>query len=137
MVERRPLILDGGVIKELPSGDVLPDRPLDFGIEFAGRPLVSEVIGKTPIVRNTIIPANFAGSYGFVEATPGANFIIDILDDGISIGSVNINTIGVVTFLTVGSTSKVILAGSKLTYIAPAIADLTIIDISITFLGWF
>lgn len=108
--------------------------PYDFRLEFAGTPIGSEVMGKIVFARETVIAADMAGSAGSVGVTPTATFNIDVRDDGVSIGTVSIATDGAFTFTTVGGTAKTILAGSEVTFIAP-VADATILDIIITFIG--
>ena len=98
----------------------------DFGFTYlAGPPVSDEVIGKVIIPRAITLPANFAGAFGHIDTNPTATFALDVTDDGVSIGTVSISTIGVFTFTTDGGTAKAVAAGSVLRFVAPNVVDAT------------
>jgi len=107
----------------------------DLPLSFAGTPTASEVMHRFTVVRAVTCPANFAGSAGHVGANPTASFAIDVQAAGASIGTITIDTAGAFTFATTGGAAQVIAAGSLVTFVAPAAADATIVDISVTLLG--
>ena len=82
------------------------------------------------LVRQPMLDPRFCQK---VWQPPGV--VLDVLDDGVSIGTVSITSGGVFTFTTQGGTAKVIAAGSALTVVNQATADATAGNISVTFRG--
>ena len=91
----------------------------DFGFAFGTTPTEGKTIQAVRIGRTIVIPANFAGAAGGVVTNPNEPWDIDVLDDGASIGTISVSTIGVVTFTTVGGVQKQIAAGNEITFVAP------------------
>lgn len=106
----------------------------DIEMSYPGTPGALELLDFKTVGRNVSIPADFAGAAGNVGANPTAAFAMDVQDDGVSIGTINIATDGTFAFNTGGS-ARVISAGSLITFVAPASVDATIADISATLLG--
>lgn len=98
----------------------------DFGFAFEATPGASDIVGRVRIARNIIVAANMAGSYGGQDVNPAATFDVDVLDDGVSIGTISVATGGAVTFTTVSGTAKNVAAGSVVTFVAPVTPDTTI-----------
>jgi hypothetical protein len=110
-------------------------QPYDFGFVKTETPTSDEVIGKVVIPRDMTLPADLAGAAGHVDATPTAQFDIDVTDDGTSIGTVTIATDGSFAFTTAGNTAKSVAAGSVIRFIAPASTDATVAGIAVTLIG--
>lgn len=109
--------------------------PYDVAMAFSGVPGNLEVMLRTVIVRDLTLSANLASSAGDIGTTPTATTVLDVQDDGVSIGTISISTADVFTFTTQGGTSKVVLAGSVLTIVNQATADATAANISVTLFG--
>jgi hypothetical protein len=108
------------------------DVPLAFK---GGPPTSSEVIGGSIIVRTVTFAANFSGSSGYIGTNPTGSFVISVKDDGSEIGTITISTLGAFTFATTSGTSKIVAAGSRLEFVAPASADATAAYILATLAG--
>jgi hypothetical protein len=106
----------------------------DMRFGFVAAPTASQVIDTVQIVRDLDLPADMAGSIAKVGTNPTSAFLMDLRDDGVSIGTISISTTGVATFTTAGGTAKVILSGSQLSLVAPASVDATIANLSMTLL---
>lgn len=110
-------------------------KPFDLALFVPGTPLVGATMARLMIPRACVFPANFTGSYGYINTSPTATFPIDVKDAGTSIGTLSIDTGGTYTFTTVGGTSKSVSAGARLSFIAPTPVDLTAADFSFTLIG--
>jgi hypothetical protein len=104
------------------TGVVVLTFPYDIagGIEYL--PAASQIIDTLCIVRDVLFAANFSGSvgYGTASGTLSSTYVIDIQDDGVSIGTLTFSTSMVATFATVSGTSKTVAAGSILTLVGEA-----------------
>ncbi|MEP9389667.1 hypothetical protein [Mesorhizobium sp. KR9-304] len=98
----------------------------DFGMTFGSTPATDEVLGRVRIGRNITIPANMSGASGGVSVNPTATFDIDVLDDGVSIGTISVSTGGAATFTTTSGTAKTVAAGSEIRFDAPTTPDATV-----------
>ena len=107
----------------------------DVRLLFKTTPASDEVLDTIPIGRTLVLPANLTGSVGVVGTNPTASFVISIQDDTVEIGTITVATDGTFTFATTSGTEKTVAAGSILTFDAPATADATIADLSVTILG--
>lgn len=108
----------------------------DLPISYAGGPPTSsEIISAMVVPRAVNLSADFAGSYGYIGTNPTASFVISVQDDGVEIGTVTISTSGGFSFATVSGTAKVIAAGSRIEFVAPATTDATAAYILATLAG--
>lgn len=107
----------------------------DFGASFEATPTASQVVGRVQIGRNITVPADMAGASGAVQVNPTATFAVDVQDDGVSIGTISVNTSGFFTFTTAGGTAKSIAAGSVVKFIAPGTVDTTVAGFSAVLLA--
>lgn len=104
----------------------------DFGFSYPGGPPASqEQLLKFIVTRDITVPADFAAAAGHVGTNPTAQFDIDVTDDGVSIGTISIDTSGVFTFETDGNTEQSIAAGSVVRFVAPLATDATVADIAV------
>jgi hypothetical protein len=108
------------------------DIPLAYS---GGPPTSNEVIGGIIVARTTNFAANFSGSAGYIRTNPTTSFVISVQDDGSEIGTITVSTLGAFTFATSSGTSKVVAAGSRLEFVAPASADATAAYILATLAG--
>jgi hypothetical protein len=105
----------------------------DLGFYYSGGPPgASELLFKWVATRNLELAADMAGSFGDIGTNPIAQFDMDVTLEGTSIGTISIATNGTITFTTTGGTAKQIAAGERLEVVAPASADATAADISLT-----
>lgn len=105
----------------------------DFGFNMpGGPPLVDELLGKVMIARDIVVAADMTGSLGHIDTNPTATFVVDVRDDGLSIGTISISTGGVFTFTTVDNTAKAVAAGSVIRFVAPDPVDATAAGIAVT-----
>lgn len=107
----------------------------DLGMDFLGKPTDAQVIARWIVLREITMPADFSGAGGNIITNPTGALVIDIKDDGTTIGTISIATDGVFTFTTVSGTEKVVVAGSIVTAIGPGTADATGEDIVFTLPG--
>lgn len=107
-------------------------RPIGFF--FTSTPTASEILVLYTAVEAITIADDFAGSQGDVGTNPTTSFVLDVQKNGTSIGSVTISTAGAFTFATTGGAVS-LAAGDQLKVVAPAVADATAADVSITFKG--
>jgi hypothetical protein len=124
---RRALLSDVGI-----GGGGSASYDMRFG--FTAAPTSAQVIDTVQVVRELTLPANMTGSIAKVGTNPTATFVLDLRDDGVSIGTISISTSGVATFTTTSGTEKTIAVGSQLTLIAPASVDATVANMSMTLL---
>lgn len=107
----------------------------DLRYGFKATPTAGLILDTIMVPRGITIPANMVGSLGKVFVLPTATFVMTLRDDGTTIGSISVSTTGVFTFTTVGGTEKIVAVGSELALHAPAVADATIQDLTLTFLA--
>lgn len=109
----------------------------DFGFASPNGivPTTSQVIGRTVAARTIYVPADMAGSKGYIATNPTASFAIDVKVDGTSIGTITISTGGAFTFATSGGIAQVIASGSRIEFVAPATVDATAAGIAATILA--
>lgn len=129
------VIISKWTSKRVSVSSLSSEGPYDIRISFGETPIADEIIDTIPIVREISFPANFSGSVGIIGANPTSTLVLDVKDDGTTIGTISISTTGVFTFATVGGTAKVVAAGSFLTIVAPATPDATAANMQVTFSG--
>lgn len=111
------------------------NAPYDVGSGFGDVPTTAQILENIMVVRELNFEADFAGSYGYIAVNPTGTFDIDVQDDGVSIGTISISVGGTFVFTTTSNTAKVVAAGSKLTFIAPASVDATAANAAWTLFG--
>jgi hypothetical protein len=97
--------------------------------------LSNEVLLDHPVIRAFTIAANFAGSYASVGTNPAATFILTVLKNGSSIGTITISTSGVATFATVSGLAYSFVPGDLLTVQAPSTVDASVARVRFTLKG--
>lgn len=130
-------VVQGGNSRKVALSRVIFEtkRPYDLRVGFIETPTAAQVIDLIVTGREISLPANFAGSVGNTGVNPSASFVLDVRDDGVSIGTITVSTAGALTFATAGGTAKTVAAGSVITVVAPASVDATIENLNITLLG--
>ncbi len=109
--------------------------PTELQMNYYGSPPATTVIAKFIIADPIDFAANFAGSVGNVPVNPGAQYDIDVQDDGGSIGTISISSGGVFTFTTTGGTSKNAASGSIITLVSDATPDGALTEIHVALRG--
>lgn len=107
----------------------------DVRIGFSATPTSDEIIDSILIVRDISFAADFAGSLGRVGTNPTATFDLDVLLDGVSVGTISVSTGGVFTFTSASNQVVNAAAGQLLNIEAPNVVDATIADLSVTLMG--
>lgn len=129
-----------GTVMELDSITVrdflgITASPYDLRFGFTATPTSDEVIDTIMIPRDLILPDNLLGSLGRVGVNPTASFAMLLQDDGVTIATITISTLGAFTFSTVGGLDQTVLTGSVLTLVAPTGVDATVANMTMTILG--
>ncbi len=106
--------------------------PYDLAMQFAGVPGNAEIMLRLMAVRDIALPANLSGSLGDVGTAATAQTVLDVKDDGVTIGTITISTASVFTFATTSGSAKTVSEGSLLTIENQATADATAADITVT-----
>ncbi len=121
---------DEAVLLQYASGSWASFAPAggayDFGFTFESTPGADAILGRVRLARDVVIPADMAGAFGGGDTNPAATFAIDVQDDGASIGTITISTLGLITWETAGNTAKAVAAGSEVTFHAPATPDASV-----------
>ena len=108
------------------------NRPIAFF--FTTTPTASEILCLYTACEAITFADDFAGSVGDCGTNPTASFALDVQKNGSSVGTITISTAGALTFTTTGTTVS-LAAGDQLKIVAPATADDTVADVSITLKG--
>jgi hypothetical protein len=113
----------------------------DLSFRFPAAPAASEIMDYLVAGRDFRLPANFAGSQGFLHTPPAAAMTLTLkaggtlADNGTTLGTVSISTAGAFSFATVGAAAKAVPAGTLLKLIAPPIADIAVSGLALTLFG--
>lgn len=94
-----------------------------------------EILTDHPVIRSFTIPANFSGSFASVGTNPAATFILTVLKNGVSIGTISIATSGFVSYATSGGLAQTFVAGDLLSVQAPSSTDGSIARLRYTIKG--
>ncbi|MEI4234735.1 hypothetical protein [Roseovarius sp. D22-M7] len=114
--DQRTLYLSGGGVQ--PTAREI----YDFGAVSMATPGPGEVIGKVVIPRDVRLPADLAGAAGHVDVPPDAAWSVDVTVDGLTVGTINVSTTGLVTFTTTSPDPVTIDAGSVVRFVASSFA---------------
>jgi len=118
------------------SGNLISSAaPYDIVCSLAGLPTASQVVLIFTAVRGVSLAANFSGSRGSAGVNPTATATYTIKNGSTTIGTVAVSTSGVFTFTTTSGTAKTLVAGDRLTVVAPSSADATLADVGFTLAG--
>lgn len=121
---------------ESSSGVVSISQSYSFGFFFTSPPLASETLLIHTAAQPFTIPADFANAIVATGTTnPTAPVALDVLNNGVSIGTITISAAGILTAVTVGNVDQAVIKGDRITVVAPSTADATIADWAITFIG--
>jgi hypothetical protein len=108
-------------------------RPLDVAVFVQGKPTNAELVARLEVPRAFTIPASATGSQASARVASTGNVSFDVLKNGVSFATVVFNVSATGSFTM--ASSATFAAGDLLTITAPATADATLEDISITFVG--
>jgi hypothetical protein len=106
----------------------------DLGFFVSGSPTDEELVLRLAVARAFTLPASLTGSTAKAKTASTGSASFEIQQDSVAIGTINFtagNTTGSFTF----ASATTFAAGSILEIYAPATADATLADISVTFLG--
>lgn len=112
------------------AGESTIDMFIDREVFIAGKPTNGQIVLRIEIGRACTFPINLSTSQASARVASTSNKSFDIKKNGSSIGSVVFNVSASGTFTFASATSFA--AGDLLELIAPATADATLEDISIT-----
>lgn len=105
------------------------------GFFFTTTPTASEVLCLYVAADDFTLAANLSGSQVNVGTNPTSTFDIDVKKNGSTIATISISSGGAATLTTTSGTSKSIVAGDILKFIAPGSADATAANIAVTLKG--
>lgn len=109
--------------------------PYDIGGLIDGVPAGSAIVLNHVAVRTFLFADNFAGSFATSQTAATASTVFTVKRNGSSIGTITFGAASTTgTFNTTGGAES-FTPGQVLTVHAPALADATLADISITFFG--
>jgi hypothetical protein len=129
-----PVLAAEAATKSYVDNALTGDSPYDFGIFFDGVPASLEDIFRVVCVRNFYLRQNLPVSQGFSRVAATAQTDFDIQKNSVSIGTIRWAAAATVaTFIFAADVPFT--SGDRLQIIAPATADLTLEDISITLAG--
>lgn len=114
-------------------GTVSPRRPIDPWFHKPGMPGSSELLLSYTATRRVVLPAGLTGSRGSAGTASTGTADLDVLANGVSVGTVTFTASSTATFAM--ATETVLEAGDVLTVVAPGSADATLADVSVTFAG--
>ena len=111
--------------------------PYDVLYNRTGDALVAnEFLLSLPFVRSIAFPANFAGSRGRIEGkNPAATYVVTLLKNGVSCGTISISTGGVFTFASAGGAAVVFTTSDRLLVRGAATPDAALSDWSFCLKG--
>lgn len=98
-------------------------------------PTASQIILRYITPEAWTLPANMVGSGINVGVAPTATATLNVLRNGVSIGSIGITTGPAYSFSSVGGTAVAFAVGDILDVVAPATPDATLAEIALTFTG--
>ncbi len=107
----------------------------DCEFAFYGMPEASQVMGRILIGRDTVFPANLAGSRGLVGVNPLVTHTLQLWDDATQFGTISISPSGTFTFTTTGGTARTVTAGSVLELRNSGTMDTLLDQVMVTFLA--
>lgn len=105
---------------------------INLSMFHPGIPTSSKLLFQYTVPDNWMLPGNLVDSVGHIGTNPTASFVMNVANNGSSIGSITVSTAGAFTFTTTSGNPVALVAGDKLTIVAPSSADATAADISTT-----
>lgn len=122
-----------GTANGLLQVDVTGTKAFDIGVFIPGKPTAGQIVLRFSAVRAFNLPASLTGSVFSSGVASAANVVFTIKKNGASIGTIAFSTssTGVPTFASAVSFA----INDLLTIEAPAVADTTMQDIALDFLG--
>lgn len=98
---------------------------------FTSPPLANEVLGMIVADVAFFIPKNFGGDqYVSVGNNPTATFVINVKKNDVTIGTLSINTVGVVTRSTIVGANLFVAKGDVISFVAQSATDATLANVA-------
>lgn len=116
------------------ASNVISGLPYDVGAFIPEQPADGVEVFKFVATRPVSFPDDFAGSVGHCGVVPTSTAVFTITKNGATIGTISINTSGVLTFVTTGGGTDLV-AGDRLAMSSPSPQDATLADVAFTFKG--
>lgn len=91
----------------------------EVAVGVSGTPGAQAYIHGRTFVRSVDFPANFEGAQGNILTSPDAQYDIDVQKNGVTVGTISIDTSGVFSFSTASGATFSVVAGDELSFIAP------------------
>jgi hypothetical protein len=108
-------------------------RHYRVGMFIGAKPTSNEILQSHVFTDDVQFPINFAGSAINIGINPTASFTLSIFKNTTVIGTIGISSAGLVTWSMVTSTTFV--TGDLMIIKAPAVADTTLSNVSVTLKG--
>lgn len=104
------------------------------GFFFVDTPVTAETLAMHIFTDDVTFADDFAGSVASVGVNATATFVLDVLREGVSVGSISISTSGDATFSTTGGTVS-FASGETIEIVGPVTIDDTIRKVAVTLMG--
>lgn len=104
------------------------------GFFFVDTPVTAETLAMHVFTDDVTFADDFAGSVASVGVDATATFVLDVLKEGVSVGSISISTLGVATFSTTSGTVA-FATGETIKIVGPVTIDDTIQQVAVTLVG--
>ena len=104
-----------------------------IAMTYCGSPGAQAFMGGAEITVANTLPIDFDGSSASVQTNPGADYVVSVKKNGVTVGTVTFDTAGTPTLATTGGTSVALVFGDTLSFHAPDSG--TAADFSITLVG--
>jgi VCBS repeat-containing protein len=127
-------IADDGVGGITITGPTIPTNVVDVVFAYPGAPPNLATIQLVAFNRTTNFLANFGGSHGHCGANPSATATLTLQKNGVTCGTISINTSGSFSFTSSGGAAVTFSAGDTLAVITPA-TDATLSSVTFNLSG--
>lgn len=96
------------------------DSQYQISATYVGTPGAQGFMGGHTVTTAITFPINFSGAFGRVLTSPGSDFVISVLVNGVEKGTITINSSGTFAFATTGGTTVPCVAGDDVWFTGPA-----------------
>lgn len=117
------------------SGGGASTQPYSLAFFVGNKPTSSLLMMQYVFDQEVSFVDELLGSVGTVGVNPTSTATIDVLKNGVSIGTISISTGGTVTFVTAGATAETFSVDDIMTMVYQGSNDATLADVSITLSG--
>jgi hypothetical protein len=102
------------------TADGATDSQYIVSLSYVGTPGAQGTMGVHSVAVACTIPVDFDGATGDVITNPASDFVIDVKNNGTSVGTITIDSSGVFEFLTSGGGTVSLAYGDRLSFHGPS-----------------